>query len=152
GCVTKGQEKFRLGMALADLDPGKYRKPALEAARAWLAEDHYGCEAAGVWLLKTAGADAVPDIVKFMSKSKTPYFKTRLLNATVGALGKEAIPAVLAAIRTGEKELAVEALAHLLTLNDGSHDALIRAELEKGLQANDAKTLNQFLPLVARWQ
>src|SRR5262249_54827240 len=65
---------------------------------------------------------------------------------------KEATPAVLAAIQTGDKEVTVQALSHLLAHNDGSHDALIRAELEKGLQATDAKTLNLYLPLVARWQ
>jgi hypothetical protein len=147
--LKKGQEKFRVGMALAELDPGKYRKPALEAARVWLAEDHYGCDEAGLWLLKAAGADALPDVVEFVSKPTIPYYKARLLNATVGALGKEAIPALLAAVQAGVKELA---LSHLLALDDGRHDALIRAELEKGLQATDAKTLTQYLPLVARWQ
>jgi hypothetical protein len=154
----KGRDKFHLGVALAELDPGKYTKPALAAARACLAEDDWGSEEAGAWLLKTAGADALPNIIAFIqAKQKDSYWslfriKNKLLTAAVGALGKEATPAVLAAVQTDDKELRVQALSHLLALDDGSHDALIRAELEKGLQATDAKTLNQYLPLVARWQ
>ena len=49
------------------------------------------------------------------------------------ALGSGALPAVLAAIRTREPRSHAEALSHLIGLDDGRHEGLIRSELEQGL-------------------
>jgi hypothetical protein len=144
-------QKFQVGKVLAELDLNRYREEVGQVARACLLTHGRGAEEAATWLLKSAGVQVLPDLVTFLGLEKaTPYEKTRVLSVAVQGLGKDALPALLAAIQTGTQGLILQALPHLIRFDDGAHEPLIRAELEKGLSAKDAATLNQFLAIAAR--
>ncbi len=142
--------RFRLGMVLTEFNAKKYQKATVEAARACLEKPDHNSDDAIEWLLNTIGDKTLPDAVAVLShKDASQYVRRKILPDVVKALGKKAIPAVLAALKAGD---TVPALTHLINLDDGrKHKAVIQAELENALQTNVAARLNEYLPLVTRW-
>ena len=139
--VKNPSDRFEIGAILMRHDPERYGREMLEVARAVFADEneqshHAG---AGIWMLQTYGAEALGEIVAYLERTAesttapNPYNRTRIMSAAVQALGPQAIPAVLAALRTVDTGIHLMSLSHLIDLDDGSHDAVIRSELARGL-------------------
>lgn len=155
--MTDPWQRFHVAQALFEYDADKYRGEALEAARASLAgraEDNTH-DVVVEWMLMHYGATILDDIVAFLGDPKRGYYysKQRALNATVAALGKQALPAVVATLNNwSESVLRLDAVAHLIAIGDGAQDAVIQAELEKALEMQQPNDLLRAVGLIARWK
>ena len=113
----------------------------LEVARAILTDDKAFLihDDAGIWMVQNYGLEVLDDIIAYLHRTARPtvqrdhYNRSRVTSAAVKTLGAGALPAVLAAIRTRETQSRLEALSHLVSLDDGGHEELIHSELVRGL-------------------
>jgi hypothetical protein len=166
-------ERFAIGLAVARLDRERYGPEMREIARAVLADGkvvHLHDDAA-IWMLQNDGAEALDEIVAFLDRTgpgrdgpeREQHNRKEIMSGAVKVLGARALPAVLSAIRTSDAWVHLAALTHLMALDDGAHDGLIRAELERrlngmeGLERPDYPSYRtnasvETINLAARWK
>ena len=164
-------ERIAVGEVLAKHDLERYGREMLEIARAILVEEkamnlH---DNAGIWMIQNFGPEMLDDVVAYFNKKAASELWADQANligitsAAVKALGPRAIPVVLAALRSGETGTHLAALSHLIQLDDGPHEALIRSELERRLtgmeglkslayRGHSAQDLIDTINLAARWK
>jgi hypothetical protein len=155
--------KFEIARELAALNPTRYQKEAVKAARAVLS--HRGqdrgsdCEAAR-WLVEQLGRDALDDLVAHLRHPQAWRWETEeILENTVGALGRDAVPFLRTALEDEDDDIKLKALGYLVGLNaDGSQDAVLEEHLSHALGGQGgAKNINpcdlvRYVNVAARWQ
>jgi hypothetical protein len=151
--------QFHILHHLYDLDPARYRDEALAVARKAL--DANASYVVGQWMVTHFGRQVLDDLAAFLRReSAHAWHKRQLLTATVKVLGRDAIPALVAATESGDNDVKLEALGHLIGFSqDGSQDALIvsalagRLRREQGAQRyGEQRSLLRYIGLAARWQ
>jgi hypothetical protein len=145
--------KFWISTHLFALAPDKYRSQTLQAARASLAgtsmsNNHHQV---GPWLVEHFGREVLDDMVTYLSKGPNEFAKRPILAATVQALGRESLPAVLAALSHGKSETKLAALPYLIALDDGTHRHLIQDEVTAGFTHEEANTIVRYVAVATRW-
>ena len=167
----KREDRFALGQILARHDPERYGREMRDFARAVLADEKavqlHGN--AGIWMVQNDGALVLDELVAYVDRTAKSegYWhqgnRSRVTSAAVKALGAGALPVVLATLRTWEAAAHRAALSHLIEFDDGSHEARIRSELERGLaESGELYTrgiaclalghLAGYINLAARWK
>jgi hypothetical protein len=132
-------------------DEAAFQDVALQAARRLLdSTEGYGPD----WIVETFGRDVLPNVIAGLERgAKQGQFgcalRWDLLGATVQALGKEALPAVLCAFR--DPWLRCKATGHLLDLDPRGHAGLIQQGIDEGLKENDPSDVCEHLELAKRW-
>ena len=91
--------------------------------------------------LKTARSS--PSDLEFLE-----VLKRVALNKSVKHLGREALPAMIAAIDSGDLTTRLEGVIHLLEYGEESFGDIIQCEIERGLQHGDEIEALRFLGLV----
>jgi hypothetical protein len=164
-------QRFEIGRILTRHAPVWYARETLGVARVLLADEIWPTAGgdSGIWMVQTFGAEVLDEIIAYLGRTaksegwweQAPW--SRVTSAAVQALGARAIPAVLAALRTKDMKVHLEVLSHLVALDDGTHAALIEAELRRRLaesgeftRSGDRKRgphdLVSTIALAARWK
>jgi len=146
-------QRFQLGQEFFEFDAAKYRKEALEAARASLAghpgRNNHG--AVGQWMVEKYGKQVLPDLVEYLAgPHQNQWWKSNVVAAVARTLKQESLPALHAALKTNDPELALSTLPHLTALRDDSQDKLILETLERGFQ--DKNRAVRFITLAVQWK
>ncbi|HEV3119536.1 MAG TPA: DUF4132 domain-containing protein [Gemmataceae bacterium] len=156
--ATDPYRRFEVGAALAELDQARYGKAALEAARASLqgpSEKNIHDMVAN-WMLGHFGKEVLADVVDYFaasSKNTYPGWQDDILAATVKTLGKDALPAVLAALKNpGYPKVRLDAIGHLIALDDGTHERMIQSELEACFDDKQPSFVVQAIGTASRWK
>lgn len=147
--------KFLAGIELAKHDLKAYGREALQAAQASLAglEIHNRHDIVCEWMINTFGRQVVPEIAEYMRRTRntTGHAKQVIIPHCVNALGKEALPIVLAGLDAGGKDTPFVALMHLIEIGDAGHQSLIRDRIEAGLDQQEAGWVIRYIGLAAKW-
>jgi HEAT repeat protein len=147
-------QRFRLAESIFPIDPAFYRAIATKAARAALIDpdpDFFHGSVAN-WLINSIGADAVPDIASFLSKSLS---RGRPAAAdALGRLGSAAVPALLAGLHPadGHAETIRKAVGHLIALGNPNQDAAIEDAIQCGLKETKSEDVIATTVLAGRWK
>jgi hypothetical protein len=155
--------QFRVIQKLYEYNPTRYRAEALAISRAALAAPEHKTrhDLVGDWMVQQFGREVLDDLAAFLRHTfKGSWHQRQVLAALVKALGRDAVPAIVAALEGGDSELKLEAVGHLITLTpDGSQDALIEATLAAGLQRaqgapvyQQQRDLLRMIGLASRWR
>ncbi len=152
--------RFEHCKLLVGRDPARYRAEALALCRADLASGlWHGFHADDLllWMISTYGADAADDARGYLERDMDgPWQQNRVMNAAVKAMGRRAIALPLILINNESLHYWKQALTHLVALDDGTHDDLIRARLQKGIaetrESKEWQPLAEFLRLAAAWR
>jgi hypothetical protein len=159
--------QFLVMRVLYDYSPSRYRDEALRIGRAALAlpRDKVNPRMVGEWLVQNYGREVLEDVTAYVRREcPNSWAERHILGLAIKAMGRDARPAVVAAVEGGgDSDLKLEALGHLIGFNeDGSHDAVIRAVLTAGLEQAPATTgyarytgqrnRLRFITLAGRWK
>src|SRR5258708_25608518 len=113
----------------------------------------------GVWMVENFGGEVLGDLVNYLEAqaSRAPedcsYWEERsIVEGAARALGRQALPVVLAGLKSNAPETWIAAINCLIQFNDGVDDETIRAAIERGLQAPKPEHVLGFLKLVALWK
>ena len=145
--------RFQLGQEFFAFDPVTYRREALEAARASLASpplsNNHG--PVGEWMVETFGKEVLPDLVDYLAReSKGEWWKPKIVAAVARTLKQESLPALQAALKTNNLDVALATLPYMIALRDDSQDALILQTLHRGFE--DKLKAVRFITLSAQWK
>ncbi len=146
-------QRFHLAKSFFEFDPAKYRDEALEAARASLngapMKNNHG--PVGEWMVQNFGKEVLPDLVAYLAgPHKETFWKSSIVAAVAQALKRDCLPALLAALKTNDPDLALATLPHLIALQEDSQDELIRQAFERGFQ--DSPRAVRYITLAATWK
>lgn len=166
---------FRIGQVMTRHDPEKYRDKTLEYARAVLAreKESYHHPEAAIWMIETFGEPVLAEVVELMRGRMAKAGKAgrdwqlqgnvkEIVDGAVKALGVRALPAVFAALESWSSSTHLDAIGRLIEFDDGTHRERIRAEILRGLRADEALQAHSWTPdptavilpylsLAARW-
>ncbi|MFI5458284.1 MAG: DUF4132 domain-containing protein [Isosphaerales bacterium] len=145
--------RFQLAQEFFEFDAAKYREEALEAARASLAgsPDSNNHGPIGEWMVEKFGKAVLPDLVDYLAgPHQNQWWKSSIVAAAARSLKQDSLPALQAALKTNDPELALYTLPHLIALRDDSEDKLILQTLERGFQ--DKSRAVRFITLAAQWK
>ena len=150
--IKNGRDRFELAQAFYDHDPKKYRDEALRQARLSLTgpphTNNHGLVAE--WMLEKFGTTVLPDIVNYIaSADQNGWWKPSVVTAAARVLQQQSLPALHAALKTDDLELALATLPHLMALADDSQDELIAQTLKARVE--DSSKAVRFVSVAARW-
>lgn len=155
--ISNKEQKFLLAGALAAFDPKKWGPVALADARKVLtlqgidSPHAHACE----WMLKTYPDETFQDVLQVLSREGAEadqYLRCTLLGAAVGILGDRALPMVHVVLKLGDGPARLAALPCLIDRNVSSDDAVIKAEIERGLREPVPGIALKFIGLAGRWK
>jgi hypothetical protein len=151
--------QFRVVQHLYDFNPSRYRDEALAIARKALGPR--GFYTVGQWMVERFGREVLDDLGAFLRREDAhAWHKRQVVASTVKALGRDSVPALVAALESGDNDVKLDALGHLIAFSqDGGQDARIASALAAGLRRGqavqgywDQRYLLRFISLAGRWQ
>jgi hypothetical protein len=130
--------RFQVAKGLLEYDAAKYREECLAAARASLAasSNNNNHDDVADCMLKYYGREVLNDLVAYLGNPEQGHYYVRnhILTAAVESRGKDALPVIQATLKArSDTQLQLDALTHLIAINDGAQDKLIQSELEQFL-------------------
>lgn len=142
--------KFHDGTELAKIRPAQYRERTRQlglkclGGKAGYLDEDFVCK----WLFDNYGKAALKPVTEFLKRASV-WIAGRVLDSAVGALGQQALPAVLAVLERKKSSATAGALKHLIAFKDPAHDETILACFHRGLTEGDNPM--EYVTLAGRW-